>query len=115
MADMIITAGDTRPVYRARLTDADDHPISLVGAEVRLRLISQLDGTLALDAAAEILVEVADELETGEPNVQYVWQPGDTLLLSGIYYAQWRVTDSTPGTSSYPNKRYAVVQVVPPV
>lgn len=90
-----VKVGDTLPVIRERLYDADGVEIPLTNATVRFHLIK---GTVILDKAATV-----SDIPTAL--VQYAWAPGDLDIPPGMYTREWQCTLASGKVVTVPNDR----------
>jgi len=97
VADVEITAGDTRPSLASTLEDGDGVAVSLVGVvEVRFRMRSVATGLTVVDAAATVVAPAS------AGTVRYDWQAGDTAV-PGRYQARFRADFGGGQVQSFPN------------
>lgn len=99
MSELTFVQGDTAPDITAVLHDVDDvdAPLDLTGATVKFQMRKPDDKRFTIDAAADVLDELAGE-------VGYTWSTND-LAVPGDYETQWEVTfaDLRKQTNPTPN------------
>ena len=100
----IIKQNDTSPSFQVTLLDANDVPILLTGATVRLH-VKPLNGGSNLDVPMTIVNPTGGV-------VLYDWSTGDTST-AGTYSAEIQVTYSDSSIETFPNDDRIAVVITP--
>lgn len=103
MSDLVIRQGDTTPAFVQTLLDASGNPLDLTGSSVVFVM-------RAITAAAPTVEAAATINDPINGVVEYDWSTADTAV-SGIYAAEFHVTDASGGTYTYPNNGYLEISV----
>ena len=90
-----LTQLDTYPMLEAQLTDPDDEPVDLGGADVELHVAEPRGGDVVVDDPVTVV-------DAGAGRVRYQFDESDTAR-SGRYRAEFVVTFPNGATSTYPN------------
>jgi hypothetical protein len=93
-----LKSSDTAPVLEASLTDANEEPIDLTGADVAFELREPRNGATVVDAGANVA-------DTTGGVVRYPWADGDTDE-AGRYRGQFVVTFADGSVETFPNVAY---------
>jgi hypothetical protein len=105
MTDFTIKSGNTAPALVATLYDGSA-PLSLVGANVRMRMRARNGGLLVVDSPATIVGNAEEGV------VSYAWQTGDTDGV-GDFEVEWQVTFAGGAIQTFPTQGYTEVTVLP--
>ncbi len=100
-----VKKGDLLPKVTARLLDGNGAPVNLTGCTVVFRLFAGIGGT-------PIWSHVATILDAAQARVEYAWAAGDTDT-PGLFFADFRATDSMARSQSFPNDGYFEVEITP--
>lgn len=89
-----IKQNDTSPSILAELKDANNTPVNLTSATVKI-FAKSIEGTLKIDESVDI---INGSLGT----IRYDWQTGDTDTV-GIYSVEFQVTYTDGAIETFPN------------
>lgn len=105
MIDATIRMSDDLPLLGATLTDANNDPVDLTGATVKLELRG---------ATVDFPTTEYTAIVTGTPGtVTYQWDTGN-VVPAGLLFARWHVTYAGGDTESFPNSGNGfVIEAIP--
>jgi hypothetical protein len=111
-ADQTVTQGDTRPPLLAVLGD-EFGPVALFGATVTVRVVALGGGAVMLNARP---CTVDADQNANRGLVTYLWQPGETSVVPGLYLCQWTVVGPGGlGPWHFPNGDRFTLEVTAPL
>lgn len=104
MPDFWMKQGDTGPVLRRQMVDADGEPVDLTGAtDVEFHMRAEGGTVATINAAAD-----PDPDQGTYPGyIEYQWVDGDTDT-AGVFEAEFQATLSDGTIVTFPNRGYLI-------